>query len=363
MKHRLKQPLFLRLQQQGFSLVELMVAMAVGLIISAGAAALFANTVLSTRSLNSATQVQEVGTQIMATLSRHLRMAGYVEWLGNTNTFNTIIGPDSEQNAVSYNLRSGAAVSVFQRAFGNLLALTPANLPTAVSGCDGAYQIVADLTQSACGIAAPTASAFTVAYQVTSMPDTTSAPKLLKFDAFSDLFGAVGDCNNNAARLWPALSGSSRGPLAVNRFYLKPMVNSTALAGEPVLYDFMCQGNGGAAEPFASNIEQFVVLYGIADPNAAATTGSNDVWVASYASAGQISAANQWGQVIAARLCLLIAGERNSAAGTPNAGNAAYTSDKRDCLGAPIALGPGLRLRQTFTSTITLRNQVHTTKL
>jgi hypothetical protein len=332
--------------------------MTIGLIISAGAAALFANTVLSTRSLNSATQVQEVGTQIMANLSRHLRMAGYVEWLGNTTLLGAVVAPDSDQNAVSYNLRAGVSQSLFQRAFATLLNMNPADLPTTLSGCDGSYQNETNLTLTACGAANARTSAVTVAYQVVSQADAGSSPKLPIFD---DLFGGSGDCNNNAPRLWPATSGGSRGTFAVNRFYLQPMINSTALAGEPVLYDFMCQGNGGTTQPFASNIEQFVVLYGVA--GAAPAVGSNDVQVASYATAAQISAANQWGQVIAARLCLLLAGERNSAAGTPNANNPNYITDKRDCLGAPIALGPGLRLRQTFTSTVTLRNQVHTTML
>ena len=339
----LKRNTFLK-RQSGISLVELMVSMAVGLIISAGAAALFANTILSTRTLNSASQINEQGLQVTNTLTRHLRMTGYVDWLSSTKIFGTMGNAD---NAAAFNLQSGQTTTPFQTAFAAHLSQAAANLPAPLGGCDANYSTPSSLNTTACSTDTTPTSAISIAYQVRSDPDTNSAPSVA--NTFSNSVGMSGDCNNQNPGVWPSLAGGG-GMFAVNRFYLRPTPNSTALTGEPTMYDLMCQGNGNAVpQPVSSNIEQFVVSYGISSAGGV----SNDLRVGSYLTAAEISAANAWGQVIAVRLCLLVSGERNSAV---NAG----ASNRNDCLGAAINFGNERRLRQTFMTTVSLRNQTHT---
>lgn len=330
--------------QSGISLVELMVSMAVGLIISAGAAALFANTILSTRTLNSASQVNEQGLQVSGMLTRHMRMTGYVDWLSSTRMFGAMGNAD---NAPAYNLQSGQTTTPFQIAFAAQLAQAANSLPASLSGCDANYSTPTSLVTTACTMDTTATSALTVAYQVRSNPDNNSAPSVT--NTFSNSVGMSGDCNNQNPGVWPLSSGGG-GLFAVNRFYLRASPVSTALTGEPVLYDLMCLGNGSTVpQPLSSNIEQFVVAYGIAQAGGV----SNDLQVGSYLTAAEITAANAWGQVIAIRTCLLVAGERNSSV---NAG----ASGRNDCVGNAINFGNERRLRQVFIATVSLRNQTHT---
>ncbi len=322
--------------QTGYTLIELMVAMVIGLIISAGAAALFANTILSTRTLTNASQIQEAGTQISQLLTRHLRMAGYVDWLSSTTIFNELGNAD---NAAAYNLGAGQTPSMFQRAFAAQLGQSPNDVAMPIQGCEGPHANPAILTDSNCGTVKNVEQSLTVAYQVASDPDMDSAPsvrrwsRLLSSLPFSNALGMAGDCNNQST---PAL-------FAVNRFYL----NSNN--------ELVCMGSGGTApQPFASNIEQFVVFYGTSD-TANPAFNSNDAQVSRYQTATQIAANNAWGQVISVRVCFVVMGEANSAA----IATAGTTINRPDCLGNPLKLLPDRRLRQTFTNTVALRNNIH----
>jgi type IV pilus assembly protein PilW len=307
--------------QAGVSLVELMVATAIGAIISMGAATLFANTILNTRTLNSASQIQEVGMQTISTLSRQLRQTGFVDLLATNNGLDLL---RQDTNAAMFNIEPSATSTLFQTTYNQ----------AALHGCDGAYSATT-LADSTCGTASPTAQSLTVAYQVlTTTPSDGGAPTLL--GTFTNRRGMAGDCNNNSTPV----------DYAVNRY---------SISADNVL---SCLGNGGASQPIASNIEQLVVLYGLAQTNnnLALIAPSQDLSVSQYVPAAAITAANAWSRVIAVRLCILVAGEAGSLA----ANSAALVTNKRDCTGTAFVSTAQNRLRQTFTQTVTLRNQVRT---
>jgi type IV pilus assembly protein PilW len=311
--------------QYGFSLLELMVAMTIGLIISAGAAALFANTILSTKTLNNATQIQEAGSYATQVLGRHLRMAGYADWLSSPSHIDTIT---NSANAAAYNLDPAATSTLFSEVFAGEMAL---------HGCANGYAKNATLTNRTCYTANTTGlrNGLTVSYQVLSNPNVGSAPSTAA--AFSSKMGMSGDCNNYR----------TPGLIAVNRFYLSES------------NDLLCQGNGGSAQPLMSNVEQFVVTYAVAQANGAGSFAiSNDLQITNYKTAAQIDAANEWGKVIAARICLLIAGETGSLATASTVTN----TNRLDCnpTTPTFITTVDRRLRQVFSSTVTLRNQIHT---
>ena len=315
--------------QTGYSLIELMVATAIGLIISAGAAALFANTILNTKTLTSASRIQEAGTQTMNMLSRHLRMAGYADWLSNRNLRSNII--DVSQTGSGYNLNPSASSEPFTAAFA-----TPA-----LTGCSGGYATPSSLADNTCASgSSSTAHALTVAYQVISTPDIGGAPALP--NAHNGKIGMTGDCTNSAVT-----NSSSSNVIAVNRFYL----GSTN--------QIFCIGNGnpaGVPQPMASNIEQFVVQYGVPVFNATGSSSpSNDVVLESYLDASQVTATNAWSRVVSVRLCILVAGE----AGTAVEANGTANTNRLDCAAQPITLGSDRRLRQAFVQTVALRNKIH----
>jgi type IV pilus assembly protein PilW len=312
--------------QAGVSLVELLVATAIGAIISMGAATLFANTILNTRTLNSASQIQEVGMQTISTLSRQLRQTGFVDLLATNNGLDLL---RQDTNAAMFNIEPSATSTLFQTTYNQ----------AALHGCDGAYSATT-LADSTCGTASSTAQSLTVAYQVlTTTPSDGGAPTLL--DGFTNRRGMAGDCNNNSTRM-----ASPPVDYAVNRY---------SISANNVL---SCRGNGGTSQPIANNIEQLVVLYGLAQTNnnLALIAPSQDLSVSQYVPAAAITAANAWSRVIAVRLCILVAGEAGSLA----ANSAALVTNKRDCTGTAFVSTAQNRLRQTFTQTVTLRNQVRT---
>ncbi len=339
--------------QSGFTLIELLVAMSLTLLISAGAATLFANTILSTRTLNSATAINEESVRINALLARHIRMAGYVDWLSNSSAIDAITINESA-NSNSYNLKLASQASMFQYAFA--ADQTPASLalvPPSLSGCENSYLINGNFLKTDCSAAAlNTVSALTVAYQVNANPVTGFSAALPGL--FSSNTGMSGDCGGQKTPV----------PYAVNRFFLKASTNSGQKTGEPIIYDLMCLGNGNTiAQPLASNIQQWVVRYGVPASVAVNNTATtNDAQITRYLTATEVTTAGAWNQVMAIRSCFLLVGERNSATIAKGQTNTTQ-SNRLDCLGNKMLISLDLRLRQAFTQTIALRNQIHTPNL
>jgi type IV pilus assembly protein PilW len=339
--------------QSGFTLIELLVAMSLTLLISAGAAALFANTILSTKTLNSATAINEESVRINALLARHIRMAGYVDWLGNSTAIDAITINEAA-NSNSYNLKLANQVSMFQYAFAaDQLPASLALIPPSLSGCENIYSENSNLLRAGCSATAlNTASALTVAYQVSTSPVTGFSAVLPA--SFFSRNGMSGDC----------LGQSTPVPYAVNRFFLRASTSSGQKTGEPIIYDLMCLGNGNTTpQPLATNIQQWVVRYGV--PNSVAvnnTATTNDAQITRYLTAREVTTAGAWNQVMAIRSCFLLVGERGSATVTKGQTNITQ-SNRLDCLGNKTTIGLDLRLRQAFTQTIALRNQIHTPNL
>jgi hypothetical protein len=219
----------------------------------------------------------------------------------------------------------------------------------AVHGCTDDYADKGDLFNRTCtsaGASGGLRNGLTVSYQVQTNPTANKAPSLNiaanSTVGFSNAVGMSGDCNNQST-LGASTNKLPKGLFAVNRYYL----NSKN--------ELLCQGNGGSAQPLASNIEQFVVTYAIGKAGGGI---SNDEQVTYYKTAAQIEAAGEWGRVIAAQVCVLLAGEAGSLAVTSSNVN----TKRYDCNPTTPTLikTTDRKLRQVFSSTVALRNQIHT---
>jgi hypothetical protein len=259
-----------------------------------------------------------------------------------------------EGNSASYNLKQADTPTPFQSAFAAAGGKLISDIPQPLSGCErGVYANPTRFNNTECVTAATGVSALTTVYQVSSTPESSYAPSMRQLvgNVTMNLFGMGGDCNNQQAN----------DLYAVNRFYLKASISTeaTVITTEPQLYDLMCQGNsGGTAQPLANNIEQWVLSYGV--PGGTIPTdgsASNDLQVARYLTATQVTTEKIWNQVIAVRSCILIAGNRNSATALESN---TKLGNRKDCLDNFIKVGAERRLRQAFTQTINLRNQIHT---
>jgi hypothetical protein len=272
----------------------------------------------------------------LATLSRHIRNAAYIDWIGNaTQAGNLIpqIDPDSYYLSTSTpddTLTAMAKSNLFGPEWTTLRSL---------HGCNGAYTNVAALTDFRCATtgATPvsTAQSITVSYQVLSTAAAASSSVGALPAAFDAATGQSGDCNNQNA-----------GAFAINRFYLS---NQT----------LFCDGNGGdAAVPVAKNIEQLVFLFGEAQTTApvlpapvASINFTSDMMVGRYLNAG---APPKWPVVTSVQICLVVIGTAGTLAPGTTAAN--YT----DCLGTSTAITDN-RPRTTFRTTVSVRNQLRTT--
>jgi type IV pilus assembly protein PilW len=254
----------------GHTLVELLIAMALGLVVTAGAVSLYSTQRTAFERASNAMRIREAGLTALTLIGQQLQMAGFVP-------------ADVERH----------------------------DGPTPLSGCSGGRPTGADdslgctkLTSRSDGVAIRY-----VGDNVSTWPSSS---------------GGVTDC------LGQAVTGNStafagQGVLVVNRFYASVSTST----GEPELY---CEGSGkvGSAQPMVEGVERVQIRY----------------WLANASSAVDASAvtADQWANVVAVDLCVLVRG-------TPQGERSRYI----DCDGVSV-LGTDLRPRQTFSRRVALRN-------
>ncbi|AGA91847.1 prepilin-type N-terminal cleavage/methylation domain-containing protein [Thioflavicoccus mobilis 8321] len=99
--------------QRGFTLVELMVALLIGVFLTAGVLALFAATKQSYRINEGVSRVQESGRFAIDYMSRDLRLAGFTE-LGTTLTSNFVMGWNGASSAPSGAMTAGVPSSDYE---------------------------------------------------------------------------------------------------------------------------------------------------------------------------------------------------------------------------------------------------------
>ncbi|MBI3381240.1 MAG: PilW family protein [Aquabacterium sp.] len=302
------------LRQTGLTLVELLVAMVVGLSVIGASLAMYASSGSSSRSGSQIAQMSEDANAALSLLRTHVAMAGYSRPIGTTSTGLT-------------KLYSGQAI------FGCQNGLSSTSTSQAIS--KGAV-----LT---CEAGAPSANdTLIVLYEAdTSNTIPTAANQ-----------GT--DCLGNGV---PLITTDPKGNyyLAENRFYLS--ANGSLL----------CRGNGtatgapGVPQPVVDNIADFSVMYGVAEDNNSGGTAVPGTFAKHYLTAGELGAQadTNWNNVVSVRLCVVVQSEDNALD---------QITPYRDCHGNTVTptswtplnaaqAKPDLRSRRLFTSTVVLHNR------
>ncbi|MEO6920051.1 MAG: PilW family protein [Collimonas sp.] len=238
-------------KMRGFTLIELMVSLTIGLIIMLFLSSLYFNSKSSSRLNDDNARIQEDGRFALGVIERSLMQAGF----GNMMTGNTTDFPP-----VAYPTLTG------------------------LMGCDNGY--ATPMTVPPTCAATATANAFTASY--TSEPyDSTNSP----------ISGAGTDCSGTQA----VGSSSTTGGLVSNSFYLDTT--------KKVLY---CQGNAGS-NPVAllNNVDNMTVNYGIDTGNQ--YTPMQAMASASTAGTATINGNNRlgWDRVVTVTVCLEIHSTNN----------------------------------------------------
>lgn len=242
--------------QQGFTLVELMVSIVISLVLVLFVSSLYISSKGSSRINDDNARLQEDGRYAMGLIGRNLMQAGF----GNALTGTTTDFAGTDVNG------------------GPLQGLR---------GCDkGFVGPVAATPDFHCATASDKPG-FEISYRVADLYDSNT--------------GAGADCNGQSVDETPPAPG-----IVSNRFFLYTKAGDSV----PSLY---CNGSGGAvSQPVLSNVEDMTVTYGVDTKGA--------MVVDKYLNAAGVDAlpisANyktNWNQVSSVQVCLLIRSENNVA--------------------------------------------------
>ncbi|MES2072677.1 MAG: PilW family protein [Pseudomonadota bacterium] len=328
---------FVTRHERGFSLVELMIAITIGMVLTVAIGGIYVANINAFKNQDSNSRQQETMRAAMDAIGFHIRLAGYIDPATNDQMRVQLLQPDSKL-WLSKQL-AGPQDDLLSRYFKSAPQYTSAsgNLH-GVMGCKGLFNTATTLALPwTCTTTGP--SAITVAYQV--RPIVSGAPAVARaangyIDSTSDYNANTGvgaDCGGNDVT---AAAASPAGPLAINRFYVDTTTNR-----------LMCMGNGDPSKPkpIAEGVEDMYILYGI-PPVAISPTVPGDAVVAKYVTADNVT---DWTKVLSVRVCLqVVSSAKNVAPGV---------TSYKDCTGASKTISDGL-YRQISSATFALRNNV-----
>ena len=250
------------LAQSGFSLVELLIAMAIGLVMLGAILSIYMGTTVAGRQSDTVSRMGEDASIALETMARHIRMAGYSAPIRM-----------APRNAVLDN--------------GQTAQLADSNLAGAgLLGCDKGFTDTASAWGSlSCATSGTNADAIAVRYEgdtYNSEPITVSNLA----QASDCLSQAVGKSTNSA------ITSSVQFALVESRFFIDDK-------------NLKCAGNGHASftpQPLVSGVEFMRLRYGIASDLA-------ETQVIGFVTATEVNALTgtsdqNWSRVIAVRICI-----------------------------------------------------------
>jgi type IV pilus assembly protein PilW len=313
----------LRRHHRGLSLIELMVALTIGLFLMLAIMSTYIGSAGASRMAEAQSRMNEDAHAALTVLTQQLRMAG-----NNPERPNYVATPPA--NPVY-------STSTFT-----------------IRGCDGNFgniPSVLDISSLTCTSTGTLPDSIAISYEAE------------KFNTAASVSGAATDClgqalpsTNAMVNVWDTTTSASV-PTAVtytvasNLFY----IGTSAAITAPSLY---CKGNGGtSAQPLVENIEDMQFSYGTGQ----AASGTGTLTVSGYLTASGIAAdttlatlasdAERWSKVMTVRICILV---RSEGLVVSDAASAQYVG----CDGAVNTSPPDLRLRRAYFTTVVLRNRL-----
>jgi type IV pilus assembly protein PilW len=326
-----------RRRESGFSLIELLVSMTIGLVIMAAAMSAFIGSSGAGRVAEAQSRMNEDAQAALSILSQQIRMAGN--------------NPDQPNRVDNLN----PTLSSVRNPVYGVTTLATGTFTTSnfsIRGCDAPFTNLSTagttLDTLTCGAAGTSTVADSIAVSYEADPFNTSKTS----------GGLATDCLGSAlpvitATLPTVVGGTTTNAnvtytVADNRFY----IGTSAAIVAPTLY---CKGNSSVAQPLVENIEDMQLTYGTVSTATTATTAN----IAGYLAAGSFSDAStvalgtdgeRWAKVVTVRICVVVRSENPV---VTDAASARYL----DCTGAVVTNPPDLRLRRAYTTTVVLRNR------
>ena len=307
-------------RHNGYSLVELMVALTLGLVILAAVSTLFVTSKSSYNTQEDINAVHENGRHAIRILTDDVRLAGYVGL-----TYDAIkISPQVYAGAVTSACTAANWINIGQPIFGSNAASSTADA-NSFTGCIPAadYKVGTDIlvVRHASNLAAPSSS-------------STFEATRLYLHAELDR-GRFFTGNPPASDTNPA----SNHEMNVHVYYIRPYAR-TAGDGVPTLVrEVLVAGPAMVTEPLVEGVENMQISYGI-DQSA---PGDNVVDI--YRPASGVT---DWTKIVSVRIELLVRAPT---------GEGGYTDTKTYPLGDYTMAAPSDNVRRgVFTTTIQMRN-------
>lgn len=367
------------LAARGFTLVELMIAMALGLVVVAGILTVFlALGQVSTTALSQAS-IQNAQNTISAILSPTLRGAGFGGCGSLTKAYvSTINAPGPLVNIYNlpvqgYDFKGTGGTGALTIAADNAAnEPDPTKWAPALDGSFATAGIASEpgndvLVVSGAMPGTAPAGVNTIddgadAFTVTDTPMTNVSATLDSAGLGNGLAvpAALSDCGKSVVFMATAVSGSGTGvivthetpanltatfapsfppgvqfvPLQQAAFYV---ADTPAASGESALYKAVHAGGTWVSTPIVPGVENMQVLYGV-------TSNGSYQWLPADA----VATGPGFGVVTAVRIGFLIAG---------NPGSSKFASQPPfDVLGTMVTVPADTRLRHVFVMTVNLRN-------
>lgn len=301
--------------QRGFSLIELMIALAIGLLIMATVITIYVASSRTSRTAEMESQMNEDGLIALNIIQQQVRMAGYSNFESNA--------------ADKFNFKGSGIIGCSSAAM----------YPNAVT-----QKILTDLTDADCTATSALGDGIIIRYEADAYNTVQTAGA-----------GSLPtNCLLQAAILQPAAGTTPAYRLAENRYY----VASTATNPTPAIY---CAGGTGTMpdytiqmQPILDNVERMDLLYGIS-----ATNEPTDTQIVTYMTAADVNSTfasesrdDRWKRVVSVKICLLMRSAETIK-------DIAATASYRDCDGSLVTQAtPDGYLRRAFITTASVRNRL-----
>jgi type IV pilus assembly protein PilW len=313
----------------GRSLVEIMIALTIGIVILLAVTSLFIGNRQMFRVSDDKTRMDEEGRLALHLMATQIRMAGYGTLLGSKA--DTV---DKDGNAIP---RIDTSSSDDQA--------------NAIRGCRNGFVDPAVVAFTCAGGGG--SDGFSVSRDVDQFSTVIASGGLMATDCLGGNVILTASRQLNNRKEDPDVAHT--GPLfkIVNRFFIRNNPDT----GNPELY---CQGNGNtpigdvkfktAAQPIAENVETMRVLYGIST-DALPGKSRADRYVtadAIDASLPAVAPEDRWARVVSVKVCIVVRSANNNVVTAPQS--------YRDCEDQAV-VATDRRLRGVFSTTVAIRSR------
>lgn len=348
-------------RQGGFSLVELLVAMAIGMFLLSGAVLVFSSSKSTFRANEAVNKLQEISRFSLDVLGREVRNAGYTGCAAALNLTNVL--DDTSPNYQAWSFDMANALSGYDDS-------QPASFPASISasvvaGTDAL--VITGMDETAFTILNHTQCSATFSLYGTHdfQDDEVAMVSDCKYGAIFQITNAnpsngtivhntgtgsigntsrcLGNCGGGCSGWHQYQSDAVLTRLRSTLFHVR--LNNS---GEPALYQEKVRGSATpVVQELISGVENMQILYGL--------DNDGDGVANQYMNAATVSATAAWTNVVTVRIGLLI----RSTAGSRSQLDTSLYSVLGTSIGTTTAISHPVdrRLRQVITTTIQVRNR------